>query len=254
LILIAAIFSGPKLREMGKGDPEEKKTYLKNSVYTGLVCGVLLFGAVSFQQFGLLTTSAGKAGFLTALYIIMVPVVSVFLGKKAGLKIWLSVALALFGMYLLCIKSIDDLYLQKGDFYVIMCAVVFTFHILVIDKMGTKGDGVIISMTQFLVCGFISLVLMFIFEEPTMESILEAKIPLLYAGLMSGGIAYTLQIIGQNKVQPSVASLFMSLESVFAALAGYFILGERMTTREFIGCAIMFAAVLLSQMPDMKKE
>ncbi len=250
LIPVLIIFSGRKIKAMEK---EARKAYIRNSVLYGLICGVIIFVATSLQQFGILTTSAGKSGFITALYIVLVPVIAVFLGKRAGYKVWISIALAVVGMFLLCIKNGEDLSMSSGDILLILCAIAFSFHIIAVDGLSVKGDGIIISMVQFLTCSLISLIAMMIFEEPTVSGILDAKIPILYAGIMSGGVAYTFQIIGQAKVQPAVASLLMSMESVFSALAGFVILRERMTGRELVGCALMFAAVILSQLPERNR-
>ena len=214
----------------------------------GICCGLALFVASNLQQIGIQYTTVGKAGFITALYIVMVPVFGIFLKKRAGIRVWVSVALAVAGLYLLCIT--DRLALGKGDILVLLCAVVFAVHILVVDHFSAKADGVRMSCIQFLVCGLLSGVCMLITEHPEMRLILQAWQPILYAGVFSCGVGYTLQIIGQQGTDPTVASLILSLESVVSVLAGWLLLGQRLSVRELGGCALMFAAILLAQMPE----
>ena len=214
----------------------------------GICCGLALFVASNLQQIGIQYTTVGKAGFITALYIVMVPVFGIFLKKRAGIRVWVSVALAVAGLYLLCIT--DRLALGKGDILVLLCAVVFAVHILVVDHFSAKTDGVRMSCIQFLVRGLLSGVCMLLTEHPEMRLILQAWQPILYAGVFSCGVGYTLQIIGQKGTDPTVASLILSLESVVSVLAGWLLLGQRLSVRELGGCALMFAAILLAQMPE----
>ena len=214
----------------------------------GVCCGLALFVASNLQQIGIQYTTVGKAGFITALYIVMVPVFGIFLKKRAGIRVWVSVALAVAGLYLLCIT--DRLALGKGDILVLLCAVVFAVHILVVDHFSAKADGVRMSCIQFLVCGLLSGACMLIMEHPEMRLILQAWQPILYAGVFSCGVGYTLQIVGQKGTDPTVASLILSLESVVSVLAGWLLLGQRLSVRELGGCALMFAAILLAQMPE----
>ena len=214
----------------------------------GICCGLALFVASNLQQIGIQYTTVGKAGFITALYIVMVPVFGIFLKKRAGIRVWVSVALAVAGLYLLCIT--DRLALGKGDILVLLCAVVFAVHILVVDHFSAKTDGVRMSCIQFLVCGLLSGVCMLITEHPEMRLILQAWQPILYAGVFSCGVGYTLQIVGQKGTDPTVASLILSLESVVSVLSGWLLLGQRLSVRELGGCALMFAAILLAQMPE----
>jgi len=235
----------------------------------GLVCGVLLFLAVNLQQFGIsyVDTSGlsaaeieavekanvGKAGFVTALYIVLVPVIEIFFRKKAPVSVWLGVALALAGMYILCIKP--GFTIGVSDIYVLLCAVAFSFQILAIDHYAPRVDCLRLSCLQFLVCGLISLAFAFARETVSLKDIVSAWAPILFTGVLSSGIAYTLQIIGQKLCsRPSVASLLMSLESVFSAVFGFLILNQSLTGKELIGCAIMFAAVILAQIRFPKKE
>lgn len=218
----------------------------------GVCCGLALFVASNLQQIGIQYTTVGKTGFITALYIVMVPVFGIFLKKRAGIRVWVSVALAVAGLYLLCIT--DRLALGKGDILVLLCAVVFAVHILVVDHFSAKADGVRMSCIQFLVCGLLSGVCMLITEHPEMRLILQAWQPILYAGVFSCGVGYTLQIVGQKGTDPTVASLILSLESVVSVLAGWLLLGQRLSVRELGGCALMFAAILLAQLPERRQS
>ena len=235
------------------GKPDEKASVpsgRKELVLGGIACGVLLFGASSLQQLGIQYTTAGKAGFITACYIVIVPVLGVFLGKRIGWKVWLAVATALVGLYFLCIT--EKFTIGKGDVLIFVCAIVFSLHILVIDYFSPKVDGVKMSCIQFFVCGIVSLPFMFALETPKVGAMLEGWMPLLYAGVLSCGVAYTLQIIGQKNVHPAIASLILSLESCFSVLAGWIVLGERLSAKESIGCVLMFAAIILAQLPERK--
>ena len=219
--------------------------------FRGLACGILMCLASNFQQFGIKYTTVGKAGFITACYIVLVPILGLFLKKKCSPFIWLAVAMAVAGLYLLCIK--DGFSIGKGDILVLICAVLFSFHILVIDYYSPKVDGVKLSCIQFLVCGILSGIPALIFEKPEISAVLTAWQPILYAGVMSCGVAYTLQIIGQKNMNPTVASLILSLESCISVLAGWVILGQQLSAREIAGCVIMFAAIILAQLPQKEK-
>lgn len=247
LVLIPLIFFLRK-RDKNKRNETEEKAYKKNTVLGGICCGIFLCAASCFQQFGIMYTTVGKAGFITALYIIIVPILGVFIGKKVAPMVWGSSVIAVIGFYMLSISG--QVSVSKGDILVLICAVLFSFHILVIDYFSPKGDGVTISCIQFLTSGAICGILMFIFENPKLSDIMAAYLPILYAGVMSCGVAYTLQIVGQKNMDPTVASLILSLESVFSVLAGWVILGQSLTTREFIGCSLVFAAVILAQLPQ----
>ncbi|MBD5522711.1 MAG: DMT family transporter [Lachnospiraceae bacterium] len=227
---------------------ENKKTLLTG----GIMCGILLFTASSLQQFGILYTTAGKAGFITALYIIIVPVLSIFLHKKAGMKIWISVVIALCGLYLLCMK--ENLRLSQGDILLLLCSLTFSFHIMVIDYFAPKVDGVKMSCIQFFVCGILSAIGMLMFENPDIGQIFSGWLPILYGGIMSCGVAYTLQIVGQEGMNPTVASLILSMESVISVLAGWVLLHETLSRRELMGCVFMFAAIILAQLPEKQKK
>ena len=214
----------------------------------GLCCGVILTLSTSLQQIGIQYTTAGKAGFITALYILIVPLLGIVLGKKVGTKTWIGVGLAVLGMYLLCIK--EGFSISYGDFMVLLCAVVFSLHILAVDYFSPKVDGIRLSCIQFFVCGCISAFPMVLMEQPHLSQILPAWLPLAYAGVLSSGVAYTLQIITQKHLNPTVASLLMSLESVFAVLTGWLVLKERLSVKELLGCVLVFAAIILAQLPQ----
>lgn len=234
-----------------KEDKEIRKSR-KTLVLGGVCCGAALAAASSLQQIGLQYTGAGKAGFITTLYILIVPLLGCVMGKRAGLKVWLGVAAAVAGMYLLCIT--DGFSISQGDLYVILCALLFSVHILLIDYFAPKTDGVCLSCIQFFVCGVLCAVPALFFEHPQSESVFAAWLPLGYAGILSCGAGYTLQVIAQKNTDPTVASLLLSLESVFSVIVGGLVLGERLSPREAAGCVLVFAAVLLAQIPDRKSQ
>lgn len=224
--------------------PQERNRLWK----AGAICGVIMTVAANLQQMGIQYTGAGKAGFITALYIVIVPVFGLLLGKKPSRKMWLCIAMALVGLYLLSVT--DGFGLSFGDTLMLLSAIAFALHIMAVDHYVSSVDGVKLSCIQFFVCGVLSCLCMFIFEEPEIDGLLAAAVPLLYAGVMSCGVAYTLQIIGQKYTRPTMASLLMSLESVIAVLAGMIILHEIPTFREAIGCIVMFAAIVITQLPE----
>lgn len=228
-------------------------TNLRKTLLAGLLCGLCLFMATNLQQIGLTSTEAGKAGFITTFYIILVPVLGLFLRKKTGAVTWLAVAVALVGLFFLCVKP-GEVRIAPGDLLVLGCAFFFAVQILVIDFFVQEVDGVLLSCVQFAVDGVLSLAAAFLFEKPDFPALFRGWIPLLYTGILSCGVAYTLQILGQKNLHPTVASLLMSLESAFAVLGGWLILHERLTRRELLGCALMLAAVLLVQLAPAKKE
>lgn len=233
-----------------KNNGQKPQRELKSLFSGGTICGILLFIASNFQQFGIQYTSVGKAGFVTALYIIIVPILGIFLHRRAGLRVWCGVGIALLGLYLLCMK--DSFQLSKGDALVLVCAFTFSFHILTVDHFSPRVDGVKMSCIQFFVCGILSLICMFVFEKPNIMQILAAWLPILYAGVMSCGVAYTLQIVGQEGMNPTIASLLMSLESVVSVLAGWVLLHEKLSRRELLGCLLMFIAIVLAQLPERR--
>lgn len=218
----------------------------------GLCCGVILFAASNFQQFGIQYTTVGKAGFITAMYILIVPVLGLLVHKKVGLQVWIGVIFGITGLYLLCMT--DSLRLEKGDALVLICAFIFSLHILVIDHFSQRVDGVKMSCIQFWVCGILSLLCSFLFESPSLQSICDAWLPVCYGGILSCGVAYTLQIVGQKDMNPTVASLILSLESVVAAVAGFLLLKQDMSRRELFGCLMMVMAITFAQLPGRKER
>ena len=247
LALLVVILISDKLK---KNKPtltaQEKKAGSKQLWLGGLCCGAALAIASNFQQAGLVAgTDAGKAGFITALYVVLVPVFGLFFKRKVSLPTWIAVVLSVVALYLLCIKG--DFSLAPGDLLILVCAVCFAVHILVIDHFTAYCDGVKLSCLQFLFAGIISTICMFIFEDVDFAAILSCALPLLYVGIFSCGVGYTLQILAQKDSNPTVVTILLSLESVFAVIAGAIILRQQMTVREYIGCAIMFAAVVLAQ-------
>lgn len=251
LALLPCIYFLGKLDKDGRKQ-EKSKDARKDMIAGGISCGVVLFAASSMQQLGIQYTTAGKAGFITAFYIVLVPVLGIFLNKKTGWKVWLAVAIALLGLYFLCIT--ESFSIGKGDIYVFIGALLFSLHILVIDHFAPKADGVKMSCIQFFVAGFLSLIPMALLETTTADGIMRSWLPLLYAGLLSSGVGYTLQIIGQKNMNPTIASLILSLESCISVLAGWAILGERLSARESLGCVLMFAAIILAQLPERSSE
>ena len=217
----------------------------KTLVIGGVCCGVALCLASNFQQFGIQYTTVGKAGFITTLYIVLVPFFGLFLHKKIPGKVWFAAAAAAAGLYLLCMK--EGFSVGKGDMLVFVCAVLFSVHILVIDYFSPKADGVVLSCIQFYTAGILCGVGALLTEQPSFSQLAEGIVPILYAGIMSCGVAYTLQVIGQKQLDPAVASLILSTESVVSVLAGWLLLGQSLTVRELGGCALVFAAVILVQ-------
>lgn len=256
---IGALVLIPVIRMMDRGaeksgltpvEMKERRGDTKTLVIGGICCGTALAVASSLQQWGIMFTTVGKAGFITAMYIVLVPIFGIFLGKKVRPLIWLCVALAVVGLYFLCIN--ETFRLNTGDFLVILCAICFTVHILVIDHFSPKVDCVRLSAIQFLVAGIVCGIPMLVWEHPEMADILAAWMPILYAGVMSSGVAYTLQIVAQKNADPTVASLLLSLESVFSLLAGWVILHQSLSIKELFGCVLMFGAIILAQLPEKK--
>ncbi len=247
----------PVILVMSRGHSSEEKNSDKASVRKdrktlflgGLLCGLALFGASTLQQYGIQFTSAGKAGFITSLYAIIVPILSIVLGKKVRPLVWLCVGLGIAGLYLLSIKP-GTFSIQYGDFFVLLCAAIFSVHILLIDYFSPKTSGVKLACLQFLIAGGLGIIGMFLFEEPVLDQILACRIPILYAGILSCGVAYTLQIIAQKHADPTEASLILCLEAVFSMITGAIILHERMEPRGYAGCLLIFIAVLISQLPE----
>ena len=235
--------------------PQNQKTL----IIGGICCGILLAIASSLQQIGVQYTTVGKAGFITAFYIIIVPILGIFMKKRCAPTVWIGVVFALAGLYCLCITEGalggegTGALIQKGDFYVFLCALAFSFHILCIDYFSEKTDGVKMACIQFFVCGIITAIPMFMLEQPSLQALFIAWKPVLYAGAISSGVGYTLQIVGQKGMNPTVASLILSLESVVSVIGGMVILGQMLSGRELLGCILMFVAIVLAQLPEKKK-
>lgn len=229
-----------------------KQTNKKDLIIGSISCGIFLLLGESLQQFGLVSTDAGKAGFITSMYIIFVPVFSLFIGKRLNAFIIIGIVLSLVGLYLLCIKN--DLTIESGDIYIFLCAIAFSFHILVISVFVEKVDGLLLSCGQFFSASFFAFFFMWFFGNPSLETIKLAMPAILYVGIMSNGIAYTLQVIGQRGINPTIATLILSLESVMAVVFGMLFLNESLTNKELIGCILMFIAVIIAQLPTRKQN
>lgn len=247
IVLLPVIWFMDRQRKTGA----EKGAGQKTLIIGGICCGIALAVASTLQQWGILFTTVGKAGFITAMYIVIVPLLGIFIGKKVRPLIIGCVAIAVVGFYFLCMT--ESLRLGLGDFLVLLCAIAFSIHILVIDHFSPKVDGVKMSAIQFLTAAIISAVPTLLWEQPVLTEILQAWQPVLYAGVMSCGVAYTLQIIAQKNADPTVASLLLSLESVFSVLAGWVLLGQGLSLKELFGCVLIFCAIILAQLPEKKK-
>lgn len=254
IVLVPCVFLFGQKKKTVKDEDPSKGTAVDrpgDMITGGLLCGIMLFLSTTLQQVGIQYTTVAKAGFITALYIILVPILGIFLKKRVSFQIWISVVIAIIGLYLLCMKG--SFHLGQGDFLMLVCSLCFALHILVIDHFTDKVSGVKLSCIQFFVCGLLSCVLMFLFEKPDVSDILSAWLPIVYAGVFSSGVAYTLQIIGQKGTDPTIASLILSLESVVSVLAGWIILGQSLTPREILGCLLMFGAIILAQVAPVQK-
>lgn len=234
--------------------PEEKSSYIRNTIIGGICCGVFLALASALQQSGMVYTSAGKAGFITAMYLLLVPVFNlVIFRKRAQWIVWVAVLMGVVGMYLLCLS--EGFRLAQGDLLICLSAVTFSCHILCCDHFAAKGDPVGVAAVQFATVALLSWPTAFFTEQPSWNKLISAGIPILYCGLMSGGLGYTFQLVAQKYTDPAPASLLMSMESVFAVIAGTLLLQERMSQRELLGCLVMFAAIILVQIPlPIKKK
>ena len=246
LIPVILLFHRISKRKEKSSDEKKGTTYNnKDLIIGGSLCGVSLFLGASLQQWGIVYTTAGKAGFITALYIVLVPLFGLFLHKKVRKVVWFGVAVATAGLYLLCVK--EGFIIQKGDFIVMSGTIFWAAQILVVDAYVDKTDGLKLSFVQFVTAGIISAIGALIFETPKLETIIACKGPILFTAIMVVGVAYTLQIIGQKSTEPTIAAIIMSMESLFAVISGAFFLGETMTMKEIIGCVLMFAAVIITQ-------
>lgn len=251
--LLACCFLFPLSRIMEQEKSRFRQKWLDPRLWkTGLLTGFAMFLAAASQQMAMLYTSAGKAGFLTAMYIVLVPVLGSFLGKRPPITVWISVVLAVAGLYFLSGMGLENM--NRGDLLLIFCAFWFAMQITWIDRYGQSLDGVRLNFVQALVCGLFSAVVMLLREDVSPSDILDCWLPLGYAGILSTGVAFTLQIYGQQLLEPTQASVIMSLESVFALIFGWLLLNERLSPTESLGCVVMFCAVILSQIPQKSPD
>lgn len=241
-------------KNMTKEELAERKANDKKTIKYGIIIGIFLCIATNLQQFAFYYSTAGKIAFITAMYMFFVPLVGLFFKKKVPLSTWLCIAAGVWGLFLLCVNPSEFGKFNKGDILALICALFFCFQILLIERFAPSCDGVKLSCVQFYTSGIITAVLMFIFEKPEWKAIKSAAIPLLYSGIMSCGIAYTLQVVGQKYCEATIASLAMCMESVFAVLASAILLHEKLSGREITGCVIMFAAIVTTQLVDIYKS
>lgn len=237
-----------------KSEVCNSKIPLKITLIGGICCGIALTLASLLQQYGIKYTSVGKAGFITTLYIVITPILGIILKKKCQWTVWTGAIAAVIGMYFLCVT--EDFLISIGDMLIFICAILFSIHILIIDYFSPKTDGVVLSCIQFFICFLISTMLSLIFDKPTLQQLVDGIIPVLYAGVMSSGVAYTFQIIGQKNFNPTAAAMILSLESVISAISGYFAyhfgwlsIDQTLTAMQIVGCAIVFCAVIFVQIP-----
>ena len=235
-----------------KKEKSERNKNFKYSMLSGIPAGLILFTAASLQQIGISGSTAGKAGFITSLYLVLVPIAGIFLKQKAGLNTWLAVLPAILGLYLLCIDG--QVSVNTGDMLILTASVFWMAHILVIDKFSKNSDPLKLSSMQFIICGALSLITSLFTENITGEAVYSALTPILYGGLLSVGIAYTCQVLGQRDAKPSHAALLLSTESVFAAIGGVMLLGETMSKKNIAGCILIFSAIIISQFKFFKRE
>lgn len=257
LVLLVYILISEKVKrkKMDEKALSDRKELVRTTVRKGIVVGIVFFFACATQQQAFYYSTAGKIAFITALYIFFVPIFGLFGGKKISALTWVSILMAFAGLYFLSIGKEGLGAVNKGDILAFICSIFFAFHILAVDRVSDSTDGVILSCTQFITGGLITLVLMFIYEMPfSMENVKLAAVPILYSGIMSCGVAYTFQILGQKRVEPAAASLILSAESLFAVLTAAVILKEVPTPREALGCIIMFSAIILSNVSEIRKK
>lgn len=248
IVLLPLVLAGRKK----KGRTEASGRTGRAAVIGGFCCGLALCAASLFQQYGIMYTTVGKAGFITTLYIVIVPILGIFLKRRVPKKVFVAAIIAAAGMYLLCMS--EKLSLGKGDILVFICALLFSVHIMVVDHFSPMCDGIGLSCIQFFTAGVVATLGALIFEQPSLSGILAGILPLAYAGVMSSGVGYTLQVVAQKNLDPTIASLVMSLESVISVLAGWLFLHQVLTGRELLGCVLVFGAVVLVQLPEKKRQ
>ena len=243
VVMVSDTLKGKKITLFGTNEPERRKDLLLG----GLLCGIFVTVASSIQQIGIQYTTVGKAGFLTTAYIVFVPVISLILGKKINRNGWVAVVVALVGMFLLCVQTFGSFSVNKGDVLMIISSLFFAIHILVIDKFVSHTDPIRMSCIQFFICAIVCLVCAFIFEQPNLSSIFDAWFAIFFAGVLSAGVGYTLQIVAQKNIPAHITPIIMSLESVFSLIAGVIVLNEKMSWQERIGCILIFIAIIVAQ-------
>lgn len=248
--LMGALVLYPVIKYFNRGLPAPDAAEKKNTLWGSVICGGTVLAGSILQQMGLATTTAGKAGFLTSMYVVIVPVLGLFLGRRVSMTGWVSVALASVGLYLLCMT--DSFTLAIGDIYIMGCALVYAVQILAIGHYSMKVNPMNLAIGQFITSGVASLVLCLLFARPTMDAVMGCWPHLVYLGVFSSAVAFTMQVTAQKNTTPMAASLILSLESVFAVLTGAIFLHEQMSGKELLGCAVMFAAIIISQLPERK--
>ena len=241
-----------KAKDPSEYTPEKVKARRKLHIKAGMICGFFLFAASFTQQYGIAYTTTAKASFITTLYVVLVPIFSFFTGKKPAARVWIAVLFSVTGLYLLSIKG--GFRMAFGDSIVMLCSILFALQIMSVNRYADKTDGLKLSCGMFFTVAILATISMFIFEDPDWSSIVKALPAILYAGILSNGVAYTCQVIGQKGVNPTIASLIMCLESVFGALSGWIVLGEGLTVRELTGCILMFTAVLIAEVKLPKRR
>lgn len=253
IVLLPVIFFRSRKNTV-KLSPVEKKQTRKDNIKGILIVGTMLCIGSNLQQFAFDYIEPGKVGFITALYMLLVPLISfIAYKKKQPVTTWIGVILGVGGLYMICMGGASSFSLGKGEILAMLCSIAFALHIIVIDKYAPKIDTIVLSCGQYLVTGIVSCILMFIFEKPDAGNIMQAAVPILYAGIMSCSCAFTFQIIGQKYTEPTLASMLLCTESVFSVIFSFIILGERMTVIEYVGCAVMFIAIIIAQLPAKKK-
>ena len=245
-VLLPLLRLTDRRKKGAEGEPGSSATG-RECLAAGAVCGFFLFAASAAQQIGIAYTTTAKSGFLTAMYVVIVPVIYTVIRRKSSLKIWISVLLAVTGLYLLCMT--ESLALGRGDLYTLLCALLYSFQIICVSRFAKKIGAIRLTLLQFLFEAVFATVLSVLAEHPTKEGLMMAAWAILYTGVMSSGAGYTLQTIGQTRVNPAAASLAMSMESVFSAIVGWIILGQSLSGREILGCAVMFSAIVLAELP-----
>lgn len=242
-------------KKKNKNSKSQNKVNKKSTVIGITLVGLCLFAGSNLQQFAFNYTEVGKVGFITALYMVIVPIFGLFLKKKPPFTVWIGIILGLAGLYFICIGSSSSFNIGKGELLTLLCAIAYALHILVIDRFASEIDAAVLSCGQFFVTGVLSCILMFIFEEPNIDSIKQALIPLLYSGIMSSGVAFTLQIVGQKHTDPTIAAMLLCLESVFSVLFAFIVPPhEQLMPIEYLGCAIIFAGIIVAQITPKSKK